>query len=98
MIADAGDVGQITGAMAGCDAVIHLGAIPNPYGHADEVVFNNNVRATFATLQAASLLGIRKAVIASSISALGSAWALEPFPMAYAPVDEAHPLVVKDCY
>ena len=95
---DLGDVGQVAGAMSGCDAVIHLGAIPNPYRHADEVVFNNNVRATFATLQAASLLGVRKAVIASSISALGSAWAPLPFPPLYAPVDEAHPLVVKDCY
>jgi nucleoside-diphosphate-sugar epimerase len=95
---DLGDVGQIAGAMFECDAVIHLGAIPNPYGHADEVVFVNNVRATFATLQAASLLGVKKAVIASSISALGAAWAPVPFPLLYAPVDEAHPMIVKDCY
>jgi nucleoside-diphosphate-sugar epimerase len=78
--------------------VIHLGAYPVPYGHADEVVFVNNVRATFATLQAASLLGVKKATIASSISALGTAWAMEPFAPLYAPVDEAHPLIVKDCY
>jgi nucleoside-diphosphate-sugar epimerase len=95
---DLGDVGQVAGALAGCEAVIHLGAIPNPYGHADEFVFVNNVRATFAALQAASLLGVKKAVIASSISALGTAWALEPFAPLYAPVDEAHPLIVKDCY
>jgi nucleoside-diphosphate-sugar epimerase len=95
---DLGDVGQVAGAMAGCEAVIHLGAIPNPYGHADEVVFVNNVRATFATLQAASLLGVKKAVFASSISALGTAWAMEPFAPLYAPVDEAHPLIVKDAY
>ena len=95
---DLGDVGQVAGAMAGCDAVIHLGAIPSPYGHADEVVFVNNVRATFATLQAASLLGVGKAVIASSLSALGTAWAPEPFAPLYAPVDEAHPFVIKDAY
>jgi len=95
---DLGDVGQVAGAMARCEAVIHLGAIPNPYGHADEVVFVNNVRATFATLQAASLLGVKKAVFASSISALGTAWAMEPFAPLYAPVDEAHPLIVKDAY
>ncbi|HEY7029778.1 MAG TPA: NAD(P)-dependent oxidoreductase [Thermomicrobiales bacterium] len=95
---DLGDVGQVAGAMAGCGAVIHLGAIPNPYDHADEVVFLNNVGATFATLQAASLLGVKKAVFASSISALGTAWALEPFAPLYAPVDEAHPLIVKDPY
>ena len=66
---DLGDVGQVAGAMAGCDAVVHLGAIPAPYGHADEVVFGNNTRATFAVLQAASLLGVRRAAIASSVSA-----------------------------
>jgi nucleoside-diphosphate-sugar epimerase len=95
---DLGDVGQVAGAMSGCGAVIHLGAIPQPYGHADEVVFLNNVGATFATLQAAMLLGVRKAVIASSLSALGTAYAPEPFAPLYAPVDEAHPLIVKDCY
>ncbi len=92
------NVGQVAGAMAGCDAVIHLGAIPSPYSHADEVVFNNNVGSTFAVLQAASLLGIKKAAIASSLSALGTAWAPEPFPPVYAPVDEAHPLLNHDCY
>ncbi len=95
---DLGDVGQVAGAMVGCGAVIHLGAIPNAYTHADEVVFVNNVRATFATLQAASLLGVKKAVIASSVSALGTAYAPEPFAPLYAPVDEAHPLIAKDCY
>ncbi|MEA2512066.1 MAG: hypothetical protein QOJ59_1553 [Thermomicrobiales bacterium] len=95
---DLGDAGQVAGALAGCEAVIHLGAIPDAYGHADEVVFVNNVRATFAVLQAASLLGVRKAVIASSISALGTAYAPEFFAPLYAPVDEEHPLIVKDCY
>ncbi len=95
---DLTDVGQMVGALAGCDALIHLGAIPAPYGHANEVVFGNNVRATFAALQAASLLGVRRAVIASSLSALGPAWAPEPFPVLYAPVDEAHPLLVHDAY
>src|SRR5688572_24830135 len=71
---DLGDVGQVAGALSGCDAVIHLGAIPAPYRHPDEVVFGNNTRATFATLQAAALVGVRRAVIASSVSAYGSAW------------------------
>ena len=95
---DLGDVGQVAGAMVGCDAVIHLGAIPAPYGHSDQVVFANNTQATFAVLQAGTLLGLRRAVIASSISALGTAWAPAPFPPRYAPVDEAHPLLVHDAY
>lgn len=92
------DVGQMAGALAGCDGLIHLGAIPSPYRHPDEVVFTNNVTGTFAALQAASLLGITKAVIASSLSALGTAWAPVPFAPLYAPVDEAHPLLNHDCY
>ena len=96
--ADLADVGQVVGAMAGCEAVVHLGAIPSPGRHPDEVVFGNNVRATFAVLHAATLLGIRKAVIASSISALGMAYATHPFTPLYAPVDEAHPLLPQDPY
>ncbi len=96
--ADLGDVGQVAGAMLGCDVVIHLGAIPQPYGHPDEVVFGNNTRATYSVLQAAMLLGVRRAVVASSLSALGGAWGIPPFPPLYAPVDEAHPLTPKDPY
>ncbi len=92
------DVGQVAGTMAGCAAVVHLGAIPAPYGVPDEVVFRNNTGATFATLQAASLLDVKRAAIASSVSAYGSAWAPEAFPPRYAPVDEAHPLLNHDAY
>lgn len=92
------DVGQVAGALAGCEAVVHLGAIPAPGRHPDEVVFGNNTRATFATLQAAALLGVRKAIIASSISALGMAYAVHPFAPRYAPIDEAHPLLGQDPY
>ncbi len=95
---DLSNVGQVAGALVGCEAVIHLGAIPAPYGHADEVVFSGNTGATFAVLQAASLLGVGKAVVASSISALGTAWAPRRFPPLYAPVDEEHPLLVHDAY
>jgi nucleoside-diphosphate-sugar epimerase len=95
---DLGDVGQVAGALKNRDAVLHLGAIPNPYGHADEVVFRNNVMNTFSVLQACELLGIKKAAIASSLSALGPAWSPKPFAPLYAPVDEEHPLLVQDAY
>lgn len=92
------DVGEVAGAMAGCDAVVHLGAIPAPYRHADEVVFNNNTQATFAVFQAASLLGVRKVVFASSISAYGNAYSPDVTVPLYAPVDEEHPLLNRDAY
>jgi nucleoside-diphosphate-sugar epimerase len=93
-----GDVGQVAGALHGCDAVIHLGAIPSPYRHADEFVFANNTQATFSVLQAASLLGIKKAAFASSVSAYGMAWAPAHFGPAYAPIDEAMPMRNHDAY
>ncbi len=96
--AELGDVGQVVGALAGCQAVIHLGAIPVPWQQPDEVVFGNNTGATFAVLHAATLLGVRTAVIASSVAALGMFWAPRPFFPQYAPVDEAHPLLPHDPY
>ena len=93
-----GDLGQVVGAMRGCAAVIHLGAIPAPWSHPDEVVFLNNVGATYNTLQAAYLLGIGKAIIASSCSAYGMAWTETRFEPRYAPVDEEHPLLPHDPY
>ncbi|HWV34587.1 MAG TPA: NAD(P)-dependent oxidoreductase [Thermomicrobiales bacterium] len=92
------DVGQVAGAASGCSAVIHLGAIPSPYSHPDEVVFTNNTQATFSVLQAASLVGIRRAAFASSVSAYGMAWAREPFLARYVPLDEAHPFIATDPY
>lgn len=96
--ADLHDVGQVAYAMKGCDAVIHLGAIPNPYDQADEVVFHNNTLATFAVFQAATLLGIDRVAFASSGSIYGTAWTPKRFMMRYAPVDEAHPILPHDAY
>ena len=95
---DLGDVGQVAGAAVGCDALVHLGAIPAPYAHPDEIVFRNNTGATFAVFQAVSLLGIKRVAFASSVSAYGSAWANEPFPPVYVLVDEAHPMLNHDAY
>ena len=93
-----GDLGQVVGAAAGCHAVVHLAAIPQPLSHPDEVVFLNNVSATYNALQAAMNLEIPRAIIASSISAYGMAWGRPTFPPLYAPIDEAHPFLAKDPY
>jgi len=92
------DLGQIIGAATGCDALIHLAAIPAPYSHPDEVVFLNNVRATYNALQSAMTVGIKRAVIASSASAYGMAWARPTFPPLYVPLDEDHPFLSCDPY
>lgn len=92
------DLGQIVGAAVGCDALIHLAAIPAPYSHPDEVVFLNNVGATYNALQAAMTVGIGRAIIASSASGYGMAWARPTFPPRYAPLDEEHPFLPHEPY
>lgn len=84
--------------LEGCDALIHLAAIPAPVGHLPEVVFGNNTRATFAALEAAGSVGIRRAAIASSGSAYGTAWSPQPTRFRSVPVDEDHPMVNFDPY
>jgi nucleoside-diphosphate-sugar epimerase len=95
---DGRDVAALVTALAGCTALVHLAAIPHPGGHPDEVVFGNNTGATFAALQAASQVGLRRAVIASSISAYGMAWSPSPTRAQYVPLDEQHPMRNHDPY
>lgn len=92
------DLGQVIGVMQGHDAVIHLAAIPSPIRHTNEVVFRNNVVTTFNILEAATILGIKNAVMASSISALGYAFRYRHFDPLYIPIDEAHPQLSQDSY
>ena len=100
--ADMGDLGQVYGALQGMDAVVHLAAIPAPGRDPNEVVFENNVMATYNVLEAAAGLGIQRVIVASSISALGTAYApLYPgrrIPIHYFPLDEEHPLSPIDAY
>ncbi len=97
-ITDMTDLGQVTGMMAGQDAVVHLAAIPSPASHPADVVYKTNVLSTFNVLEAAVMLGIRKVVIASSVSAFGYAWRHRDFNPLYLPVDEDHPMLSQDAY
>jgi len=97
-IVDFEDLGQVIGVMHGHDAVIHLAAIPAPSFHTADVVFRNNVISTFNVLEAATILGIKNVVLASSLSALGSPYCHRPFDLEYVPIDEEHPLLSQDCY
>lgn len=95
---DLSDVGQVAGLLTDHDAVVHLGAIPSPWSHADEVVFTNNTISTYAVFQAAWITGIQKVAFASSASAYGMAWSRASRPPLYVPVDEEHPFLVADPY
>jgi nucleoside-diphosphate-sugar epimerase len=95
---DCEDFGQVVSVMHGHDAVVHLAAIPNPLRNPVEVVFRNNVISAFNVLEAAAVLGIKKVVMASSISALGTAFMIRPFNPLYIPIDEDHLLLAQDAY
>ncbi|WP_034262484.1 NAD-dependent epimerase/dehydratase family protein [Actinospica robiniae] len=96
--ADLNDLGQVYGALAGQDAVLHLAAIPAPTGLPAEEVFRNNTAATFHVYEAAARLGIRRVVSASSISAYGFPFQHRWSVPDYFPIDEGHPLLPQDSY
>ena len=92
------NLGECYGILAGADAVVHLAAIPQAYIFPNEVVFENNVMATYNILEAAAGLGIKKAVIASSESSYGICFAKKRLVPLYVPIDEDHPQFPEDCY
>ncbi|PKX90024.1 NAD-dependent epimerase/dehydratase family protein [Aspergillus novofumigatus IBT 16806] len=69
---------QTVEAFRGCDAVIHLAAIPNPVSKDDYVVHNNNVDSAFNGLRAAAEVGIKRFCYASSVNAIGLAFSNQP--------------------
>ena len=97
-IVDTENFGQVVAVMHGHDAVIHLAAIPSPVRHPAEVVFRNNVMSQFNILEAATVLGIKHVVTASSLSALGHPYMHRHFNPVYVPIDEPHPLLSQDNY
>ena len=97
---DIQDLGQVYGALAGAEAVIHLAGIPTHSVAPNEVIFRTNVMGTFNVHEAAWRLGIRRVVTASSEAVLGWApgsWDREHVP-AYLPIDENHPVQPQDSY
>jgi UDP-glucose 4-epimerase len=55
-------------AFRGCDALIHMAAIPSPRGRADHEVHNLNVTGSYNALRAAAEVGIRRVVQGSSVN------------------------------
>jgi len=89
------DYGQVIDAVTavndqhdGIDALVHLAAIPAPGIRSDVATFHNNIAATFNVFWAATRLGIRRIVYASSETVLGLPFDVPP---PYVPVDEEYP-------
>jgi len=91
---DLTDAGQVYGALAGAEAVVHMGAWANAGVVPDTRTYGDNTRGTFNLFQACADLGIRRVVSASSAQVYGMA----ATPPVYVPLDEQHPCRPVNCY
>jgi nucleoside-diphosphate-sugar epimerase len=95
--ADITDYTALENALRGCDALVHMAAIPAPGHHPDHEVHNNNVTGSYNILRAAVEVGIRRVCQASSVNATGLAYSRWP-RFDYFPLDEEHPTYNEDPY
>jgi nucleoside-diphosphate-sugar epimerase len=98
LIANLCRLGECYEILKGADAVVHLAAYPRIGIVPDQVTFENNVLSTYNILEAASALGIKKAVIASSESSYGIVFSKKGLEPRYVPLDEDHPQLPEDSY
>ncbi|MEO7269860.1 MAG: NAD(P)-dependent oxidoreductase [Knoellia sp.] len=109
---DLTDIGETYSALAGLarfdelelerkpsyDAVVHFAAVPAILLAPDAKTYAINVLSTYNVLEAATRLGIRKIVFASSETTYGVCFAQGERRPQYVPVDEEHPTVPEDSY
>ena len=92
------DLNTVRESIVGQDAVIHLAAIDFGVPAEPEAYFGTNVMGTWNAVQAAREAGIRKVVLASSVSAVGVGEMRPDFPPEYLPVDERHVMKPAHAY
>jgi nucleoside-diphosphate-sugar epimerase len=113
LITDITDAGQVFNALASStaptefvpdlepkpiDAIVHFAAIPRIMVTTDNEVFRINVMGTYNILDAASKLGIRKVIVASSETTYGVVFAHRHRNPQYFPLDEEYPVDPMDSY
>lgn len=86
------------GAVPPFDAVVHFAAVPRIGLRPDGETFRINVMGTYAVVEAAAMLGIRKLVIASSETVYGVCFAQGRADPHYLPVDESYDVDPEDSY
>lgn len=94
---DLRDASAVRAALAGADAVVHLGGIPGPDLVDDITTYEINAVGTYSVLSAAAATGVRKVVYASSINANGLPIG-KLRPPARIPYDEDEPATIWDSY
>lgn len=99
-------------AVAGVDAIQHIGAQPWPTDHPAmhrrveeenlpfDTTFRSNMLGTYYLMQAAVEAGVTTVVMAGSNCALGHGFRISenPFPIDFLPIDETHPTYPEDSY
>ena len=109
---DLTDIGETYSALAGLarmdelelaqqpayEAVVHFAAVPAILLTSDAKTYATNVLSTYNVLEAATRLGVRKIVFASSETTYGVCFAQGERRPQYVPVDENHPTVPEDAY
>src|SRR5690349_23681998 len=80
------------------DAVVHFAAVPAILLTSDAATYATNVLSTYNVLEAATRLGVRKVIFASSETTYGVCFAQGERRPLYVPVDEEHPTVPEDSY
>lgn len=96
--ADVEDTNSLVEAFGGCEAIIHLAAIPEAGILPADVTFRVNAQGTVNCLEAAERVGVRRFVLASSEAVLGFAYRERDMSPDYFPIDENHPLRPQDSY
>ena len=113
LLIDLCDSGQVIGAMsqfvdtseldAGTgipvyDAVVHFAAIPRVMIGTDAECFRQNTLTTYNVIEAATKLGIRKVIFASSETTYAVCFAHGELKPDFVPIDETHATVPHDSY
>ena len=78
------------------DAVVHLAGIPAPGLAPDATTFQHNLMSTYNVFSAATLLGVKRVVWASSETLFGLPFTRET--PAFAPITEDHPSLPENGY
>ena len=80
------------------EAVVHLGAIPQPFLDRDFEVFDNNVNSTYKVFAKAAANSVRVVIYASSLSIYGTAFSDPWTSPEFAPFDESLPMHHYESY
>ena len=113
LLIDLCDAGQVIGAMSQFvdtseldegtgipvyDAVVHFAAIPRVMIGTDAECFRQNTLTTYNVIEAATKLGIRKVIFASSETTYAVCFAHGELKPDFVPIDETHATVPHDSY